>query len=420
MRITIHRGADRIGGSVTEYEHDGWKLFVDFGEELPGATQSDVPKIDGLTNGDQSKSALLITHYHGDHLGHLDAIPMDIPVFMGKIGLDIQRRTSGRLKCMQQHHSKLLGRLDSVIPFDAGKAFEFGPFTIMPVVVDHSAFDAYAFRIEAGGSSAFHTGDFRTHGFRGGRLPKVIDKYVGRVDCVVCEATNVVRPEAGVLTEHELQQEMLGNFKSHKYSVVFLSSTNIDRVFALYHAALKAGRRFLVDRHQKNIMDAVVGRDSIWGQSPLYKYEACDPMVLMPDKTNRAEFLVTDKFTDLLADKGYVLLARPTSRFCNLIERLPDDGDRQSYLSMWRGYVSNPESPAYNPGLANALGQNWHYRHTSGHCDMQALEKLFEMLHPRAVIPIHTDSPKRFAELFSEKWPVVLMSDGESFKCPLA
>ena len=31
MRITIHRGADRIGGSVTEYEHDGWKLFVDFG-----------------------------------------------------------------------------------------------------------------------------------------------------------------------------------------------------------------------------------------------------------------------------------------------------------------------------------------------------------------------------------------------------
>ena len=36
MKITIHRGTDHIGGSVTEYEHEGWKLFVDYGEQLPG------------------------------------------------------------------------------------------------------------------------------------------------------------------------------------------------------------------------------------------------------------------------------------------------------------------------------------------------------------------------------------------------
>ncbi|MGM9856338.1 MAG: hypothetical protein ACI30Y_00820 [Candidatus Limisoma sp.] len=36
MKITIHRGTDQIGGSVTEYEHEGWKLFVDYGEQLPG------------------------------------------------------------------------------------------------------------------------------------------------------------------------------------------------------------------------------------------------------------------------------------------------------------------------------------------------------------------------------------------------
>ena len=28
MKITIHRGTDQIGGSVTEYEFDGWHLFV--------------------------------------------------------------------------------------------------------------------------------------------------------------------------------------------------------------------------------------------------------------------------------------------------------------------------------------------------------------------------------------------------------
>ena len=29
MKITIHLGADQIGGCVTEYEHEGWKLFDD-------------------------------------------------------------------------------------------------------------------------------------------------------------------------------------------------------------------------------------------------------------------------------------------------------------------------------------------------------------------------------------------------------
>ena len=30
MKIKIHRGTHQIGGCVTEYEHDGWHLFVDF------------------------------------------------------------------------------------------------------------------------------------------------------------------------------------------------------------------------------------------------------------------------------------------------------------------------------------------------------------------------------------------------------
>ena len=40
MTITIHRGSHQIGGCVTEYESDGWRLFVDYGEELPGGLQS--------------------------------------------------------------------------------------------------------------------------------------------------------------------------------------------------------------------------------------------------------------------------------------------------------------------------------------------------------------------------------------------
>ena len=39
MNIKIHRGTHQIGGCVTEYEYNGWHLFVDYGEELPGGPQ---------------------------------------------------------------------------------------------------------------------------------------------------------------------------------------------------------------------------------------------------------------------------------------------------------------------------------------------------------------------------------------------
>lgn len=53
MRITIHRGTEQIGGCVTEYEHKGWRLFVDYGEQLPGTVKSDkLLGIEGLTKGE--------------------------------------------------------------------------------------------------------------------------------------------------------------------------------------------------------------------------------------------------------------------------------------------------------------------------------------------------------------------------------
>ena len=79
MKITVHRGSNQIGGCVTEYESNGWKLFVDYGEQLPGAPMSDKKlEIDGLTCGDIRKSALLITHYHGDHIGKITELPSDL------------------------------------------------------------------------------------------------------------------------------------------------------------------------------------------------------------------------------------------------------------------------------------------------------------------------------------------------------
>ena len=409
MNIKVYRGTHQIGGCVTEYEYHGRHLFVDYGEELPGGPQTGDLQVEGLTYGDISKSALLITHYHGDHIGCIPKLPKDLPIFMGRISRDIQMELSNRLQMVDSFHRNMSERLKTVHTFGPGRPFSWGSFHIMPVTVDHSAFDAYAFKVEAGGVSAFHTGDFRTHGFRSGRLSDVIEKFVGKVDYAVCEATNISRPLAASQSEHDLQKEYQELFKENTGNIVYSSSTNIDRLFGLYHAAKNAGRVFIIDEYQKKIMDIVTQRDSLWSKSRLYQFsEHYKPFVL---SVLKGEFWMNDRFKDLLEKKGYVLMARSNPTFDSLIKRIP--GEKQVYLSMWDGYVDKSKA-AYNEQLAKSLGKGYLRMHTSGHCDMNSLREVFRLLHPKAIVPIHTEKPEDFAQLFGDEWSVVVLNDGES------
>jgi len=412
VKIKIHRGTHQIGGCVTEYEHNGWHLFVDFGEELPGGPKSGDLRIEGLTHGDLSKSALLITHYHGDHIGNITKLPETLPIYMGEVARDIQLVLSNHLKSKIPAHKEMVNLLQKVQTFEAGETISFGPFKIKPVTVDHSAFDAYAFRIKADGISAYHTGDFRLHGFRSRKFLKMLEQYVGKVDYVVCEATNILRPNATSKKESELQRDFVSLFEEKESTVVYLSSTNIDRLFSLYHAALKAGRPFYVDGYQKQIMDVVVNSKSIWTKSPLYQYGRYKPQKLIRHGFDKNRFFVSDSFKEFINKKGYVLIARSSERFDNLLEQIP--GEKQKVLSMWEGYVKEG-TEAYNENLAKSLDDVYDYMHTSGHIDMKDMRKFFQQLQPKAIIPIHTDSPDQFANLFCDEWPIIRLYDGQSF-----
>jgi ribonuclease J len=415
MQITIHRGTNQIGGSVTEYRSNDWRLFVDYGAQLPEAPISEPLNIEGLTKGDLSKSALLITHYHGDHIGNIHQIPDNVSLFMGELGIKIQKIASNHLKTVSEKHARLLERLNYVTYFDAGVKFKFGPFEITPITMDHSAFDANAFKIEADNTSVFHTGDFRIHGFRSKKISDTISKFVGNVDYVICEGTNVKRSNVIIQSEYDLQKEFRNEFQKHRFNIVYLSSTNIDRLFSLYHAAVKIGTCFIVDSYQKEIMDTVANSKHIWRKSEFYKYKINkEPLELKWDNKKHGEYFVNENFISFLEQKGYVLIARTHPRFAHLIDKLPGE-HKQCYLSMWNGYVNNQKSASYNKELATALGDEYLYLHTSGHCDMDSLCKIFPLLSPKEIIPIHTDAPELFAQCFNKYWPVRLLQDGDIF-----
>ena len=366
-----------------------------------------------MTHGDLTKSALLITHYHGDHIGSIIKLPKELPIYMGKVGRDIQRVLSNHLKNKIEAHKVMLERLEYVKTFKEHEEFSIpnSPFKIIPVTVDHSAFDAYAFKIVADEVSVYHTGDFRLHGFRGGNTADMLRKYVGEVDYVVCEATNVSRPEAASKAEYNLQRDFETLFKENKGCIVYLSSTNIDRLFSLYHAAQRAHRAFYVDKYQKEVMDTVVNSGSIWTKSKLFQYEKYEPKALIPNMNNRNSFFVSNSFKKALSEHGYVLIARANRHFDKLIEQMP--GEKKKVLSMWNGYVKEG-SDAYNENLAKSLDEDFDYMHTSGHIDMADLREFFRLIHPKGIIPIHTENPEAFAKVFSDEWPIIVLNDGDS------
>ena len=410
MKIKIHRGTHQIGGCVTEYEYEGWHLFIDYGEELPGGPQTGDLPVEGLTYGDISKSVLLLTHYHGDHIGNITKLPKTLPIYMGKIAREIQMILSKHLQKVFPVHKDMVELLQHIKTFGEKCDFEIGPFHITPIPVDHSAFDAYAFKIEAGGVSVYHTGDFRLHGFRSKKFLKTIRQHVGEVDYVVCEATTISRPDTPSISERNLQRDFKSLFKKNKGCIIYLSSTNIDRLFSLYKAAQEAGRRFYVDKYQKDIMDVIDNSDSMWTHSKLYRYGKYKPTPLFYDKFNRNRFTITDRFKEALDKYGYVLIARPTQRFDHLIEQIP--GEKKKVLSMWDGYVKEG-TETYNANLAKSLDVDYDYMHTSGHIDMNDLQDFFRILQPKGIIPIHTEQPEAFAKTFSDEWPIILLNDGD-------
>ena len=83
MQVRVIRGTKQIGGCVTEITSSKkTKILIDYGENLDN---DDVLEIDGLTKGNKSYDAVFITHSHGDHIGCINHILEDIPVYVEPI-----------------------------------------------------------------------------------------------------------------------------------------------------------------------------------------------------------------------------------------------------------------------------------------------------------------------------------------------
>jgi ribonuclease J len=423
MKITIHRGAHQIGGCISEIESNGYKVFIDFGEQLPGndSVDTDLPAIEGLTCGDVSKNALFITHYHGDHIGKISETVKDLPIYVGKTALEIYKCLETRLSYIPDinetdKHKKIIERIKIIKTFEELQQIKIGEIIVTPLFIDHSAFDAYMFIIEAEGKRILHTGDFRGHGFRKKGLIPVLKKYAKDIDYIISEGSNILRPDATTQTEQELQKEFEKSFKNNKYNFVFVSSTNIDRIFALYHAAKRSGRCFVCDDYQTDLLKIVSKnhkKRSIFYNINFEQKILSGGRFFELKKHGGQPFSFFGNLKKYLDNHGFCMIIRSNLAFKPILDEYMKNTSSKIYYSMWKGYIDS-KNPAFNDNTAKFFEPyEIEFMHTSGHADIKTLKSVFDTVNEKCgIIPIHTEAPEKFNEQFSTH-KIIPMKDGK-------
>ena len=397
MKVIIHRGTNQIGGCLTEIQsNNGTKILIDIGANLPDSNGIIEPEIqlDGLTTANASFDAIFISHYHGDHIGLYNKINSSIPIYMGKISKGIYTILQRRLNKAKIVSNEDLERIDSFKTFSIRDSILINDIRITPIGADHSAFDSYMFLIEVDNKKILHTGDFRTHGQRGDKLLEAIKKYVGSVDCLICEGTTLTRNENQILTEGQLQYKAKEIFEDNKYNFILCSSTNIDRIAAFHKAALSANKMFICDKYQNEILE-YVSKNS---RSGLYKFnESKDSKVYCYD----------NNMISKMQKYGFVMLVRATERFKNIMNNFEN---YHFIYSQWLGYL-NGENVDYKR-IQSFTPDDFEYLHTSGHATPEAIKSIIDITNAKVVIPIHTEGKEKIKELTDK---AIILEDNEEF-----
>lgn len=408
MRACIHRGAHEIGGSLIELEAQGSRLVLDAGLplELEGIPRrellADVPGL--WADGDGSLLALLISHGHPDHYGLADLVAPSVPIFMGDHAAAILKEAAFFVP--------------GVRPFQvAGRHREplaLGPFVVTPWRVDHSAFDAYALLVEAGGRRLLYTGDVRAHG-RKHRTLQALARGARGVDVVLLEGTRIgPQGAAGARrSEREVEAACVEAFRAaNGMALAFYSPQNVDRLVTLYRAAKRARRVFVIDLYTAAIA-AATGRETIpqagWEGVRVYLPRSQRRRVIDAQAFERTDAVRAQRiYAEELRERGGEIVLTCRGSMLGELEEAGCLEGAVATWSMWAGYLERPSGRRTVADLER-LGVQLSVEHASGHASPADLERFAHQLAAARVVPIHTQGADVFGSHFAN---VVCYGDG--------
>ncbi len=414
-KITFYKGLNVIGGTFIKIETERAVMMFDFGftvmkdidsnvnlreghipedyvriGRLPAADgiyeESVAEKIGCIPYGKTEKPHFfIISHMHIDHMGGLDMLDPDIPVYMSTDSLRLYRKLCNQGEFTFRAHKNCIG-----IPY--GESFTVEDIKVNVLPIDHDCTGATGFIIETPDGNIAYTGDYRFHGLN----PEFTEGYGetchdAGIDIMITEGTTaswdefdmltLEKPDEMPRTEYNLVDEVDEILESSKKLVIINPyERNVGRIHNLHNLCVKHDRKLVLDNAQADYLGEFFPADKLY----VYSETVGDRPV-----PGGAELVSRDEIHS--NPSGYVLQLPYRNSY-----ELLDLGDvAEVYLHM-DGYPLGDYDPSYPKMLSLLEKTDIQYVKLGlgGHAIPYYLRHMIDTVSPKCLVPIHSQRPE--------------------------
>ena len=427
-------GLSTIGGNIIEIRYGKDRVIFDFGLNYNPADVllanargrknkrvadmlklNMIPKIEGiyeakdieltkLTLKSESESdfntAIFVSHLHLDHMGAIDTISPNIPVYFSKESKELYEQLvkvgEGPFKA-----------LDEIKTFNYKEPIEIGQIKVTGYQIDHDVHGSSAILVETPDKSFCYSGDIRMHG----RRPELNEIWleemrIKNVDYLLMEGTTFQpkrdhvdekQPKRITYSEPEITDIFVEKLKAAT-GVAFFNfyHRNLERLNALIEASVKTERTIVFETATAQIASVFFPSvafkilEKNTEETPLAKweqklYETYETITIQQLNENPSAYFVQNSFENILSLVDYKL-------------------EGSIYIHS-NGTPLGAFDPAYASMLSFLSGLNVSFEpvHVSGHANKEAILEMIDKIKPKTLVPWHSLDPKLVVPLDSEQ-----------------
>jgi ribonuclease J len=292
VKITFYGGVNEIGGNKILLDDRGTKIFLDFGmsfhrrgkyfeeflnprtangigdflemgliPDIPGIYRTDLLEHYGRKPEDPAVSGVLLSHAHADHANYISFLHKDIPIYCGetckKIITAVAEQTSRdlenevidfKLRPLYRSRCKIPPMIRKFHTFTTGKTIKIDHVDVVPIHVDHSVPDAYAFIIYSTEGPIIYTGDLRMHGLHADMTEDFIAAAQNvKPLAMISEGTRIDRQKTNE-SEHKVYGDSKKKIQQCKnLALVDFNFKDVDRFTTFYRIAKELGKILVIN-----------------------------------------------------------------------------------------------------------------------------------------------------------------------------
>ncbi len=372
--------------SLLKYGKD--MIMIDCGMAFPRGYQRSIPGVSlmipdlsALNKIPAKVKGIILTHGHEDHIGALAYVleNINVPVYGSPLTLGLAK---SRLE-----ERDVLSR-SKLVEIKSGNKFTIGPFSIEPVLIDHSFPDSFSFAVTLPAGTVIWTGDFKLEEEspdHDASAEKILSAYGDAgVLALFSDSTNSCSPGFSP-PENSIREPLRELFrKAEKRIVISAFASSIKRIqFIMELAAefdrivIPVGRSMIRNiniAHQLNYLSVPAGILRSLKEAP-----SIDP------------------------ERMVILASGSQGEPLSALTRLSNEQVKEIHIDKGDTIILSTKKI---PGNENSI--NWvinqFYRHdaivydcdnsvvhASGHAYSEELGKMIRLVRPRFFIPIHGD-----------------------------